>query len=554
MVDFKLENFSFSFPNGTSALKNINLEINRGELVVVCGRSGSGKTTLLRLLKPQLKPHGKQSGSLSIFQKDESEISLRDSASLIGFVMQNPELQCVTDTVQSELCFGLENLGFDRKAAQLRVAETAALFSLENLLDKKTAELSGGQKQFVNLASIVAMNPNVLLLDEPTAQLDPVSAQRLIDLVCMLCREYGVTVIISEHRLEKLVAVADRLVVLENGKIINNSAPRDVSYEVMKMNELVRLSLPFYMRLNYELGLFEKMPTDMKSGRALVSNILKSATAVEPFLSPESEKAELAVNIKNLYYSYDAKNYVLKGLDLQIKKGSFFAILGSNGAGKTTLLNLIGGLLKSKRGKLELFSKSISKYSTSELYNENVAFLQQNCESIFAGPTVQEDFENILRSSEYTRSQIEERIKSVSSFFEIKELLLSHPYDLSGGELQRCALAAVMLKNARLLLLDEPTKGLDVLFKNQLATQLRRLCSAGTTVVIVSHDTEFCAKYCDECALIFDGRAVSQGVTHEFFSNNCFYTTAASKLMRGIVDNVVTEEEVIELCKKSING
>lgn len=552
MVDFKLKNLSFAFSNGKEVLKNVNLEINQGEFVVICGKSGSGKTTLLRLLKPQLKPHGKQSGKIEIFEKDESELSLCDSASKIGFVMQNPELQCVTTTVRSELLFGLENLGFEPSSAKLRVAETAALFSLEKIIDKKVCELSGGQKQFLNLAAVTAMNPQVLILDEPTAQLDPVSAQRLIDALTVLCREYGVTVIITEHRLEKLIPLCDRLVVLENGRIISNGKPGKTDAKLLKANDFLRLSVPLPMRLHAALSLSGDAPTDINGGRKMLLSLFKNGIPDLPVKNQQTEKDETAVKVKNLFYSYDGKEYVLKKLSLKIQKGTFFALLGSNGAGKTTLLSLIGGLLKTKKGTIELFGKNINKYNSQELYRENIAVLPQNCEAIFAGPTVYDDLENILKNEKVAKNEIKKQIDEVSGFCEIKDILSSHPYDISGGELERAALAAVLLKKPKLLLLDEPTKGLDNLFKNQLSKKIRELCKSGVTIVMVSHDTEFCAEYCDECAFVFDGECVSQKNAHDFFEKNCFYTTAARRMTHGILPSAVTESEVLELCKKSL--
>lgn len=553
MVDFKLKNFSFTFPNGKTALKNISLEIKRGELVVLCGKSGSGKTTLLKMLKPELSPHGKSSGAVEIFGAEKALLSRRESAEKIGFIMQNTELQAVTPTVKSELFFGLENLGLAPGKARLRVAETAELFSLEKLLEKKLGSLSGGQKQLVNLASVCAMNPQALLLDEPTAQLDPVSAQRLIDVITTLCREYGVTVVISEHRLEKLLPLADRVLVLEGGELVNNTSPKEIDAEVVARNEFFRSSLPFAMRLYFSLGFSKDAPTDIESGRKWLSSLFREVKAES--LPPEKppQKRETAVRVKNLFYSYDGKEYVLKGLNAEIKKGSFFAVLGANSAGKTTLLNLIGGLIKAKKGRIELFSREIGKYKETELYRGNIAVLPQNCETLFAGPTVFEDLENVLLCEKLSKRERQELIAGVSAFCGVEPLLKSHPYDLSGGELQRAALAAVLLKKPRLLLLDEPTKGMDGLFKAQLAKKLRSLCKSGVTVVMVSHDTQFCAEYCDECALLFDGRCAFCGGAREFFAENCYYTTAASKITRGIFKSAVTESEVLSLCKKNLS-
>lgn len=553
MVDFKLNNVSFAFPGERTVLKSIDLEINSGEFVVLCGKSGSGKTTLLRLLKPQLSPVGKLTGSIEFFGKKSDDFSPVEAAGKIGFVMQNVEAQAVTYKVRSELLFGLENLAVSRSEAQLRVAETASLFSLEDVLDCRISELSGGQKQLVNLASVVAMRPEVLILDEPTAQLDPVSARKMLDVVQMLCREYSMTVIITEHRLENLVEVADRLLVLENGELVYNGAPSELSNEILQNNSFLRASMPIYMRIHAALSLPGKMPTCLSEARREISALLgKRLRYTQPEKHENVRSKELAVRVKDVFFSYDAKSYVLRGLDLSVPKGSFFAVLGANGAGKSTLLELISGLSECRMGKIEVFSKNIRKYAKGELYRNNVTLLPQKCEALFAGPTVFEDLESVLKAESCPKNEREKRIRETAAFCEIEAFLSSHPYDVSGGELQRCALAAVLLKNPRLLLLDEPTKGMDAEFKKSFAGKMKELCSRGATVVMVSHDTEFCAEYCDECALLFDGRAVLCKESKSFFDGNFYYTTAASRLTRGVLKNAVTESEVLELCRKNL--
>lgn len=554
MVDFKLNNVSFAFPGGREVLKNIDLEIEKGELVLLCGKSGSGKTTLLRLLKPALAPVGVFSGSVEFFGEDSKSFSPLKAAEKIGFVMQNPETQAVTHKVRSELLFGLENLGLSAEEAAFRVAETAALFSLENVLDCKIAELSGGQKQLVNLAAVVAMRPSALILDEPTAQLDPVCAKRLLDVVLTLCREYGVTVIITEHRLEKLLEYADRLLVLEDGGLIYNGRPEKLPPELLLKNDFVGAAVPNYMRLHAALSLEGEAPVSLsRARRELFSLFGEGVRRKTPERKRTAPSKETAVRLKDVWYSYDAKSFVLRGVDLKIQKGAFFALLGSNGAGKSTLLDLVSGLTECKKGKIEIFSKNIKKYAKGELYKNNVALLPQKCEALFAGPTVFEDLESVLKIDGISKAERREKIFRAASFCEIEPLLSSHPYDVSGGELQRCALAAVLLKKPRLLLLDEPTKGMDAVFKKSFASKIRELCQSGVTVVMVSHDTEFCAAYCDECALLFDEEIVLCKEAKSFFEGNFYYTTTASRLTRGLFENAVTESEVLELCRKNLS-
>ena len=552
MVNFKINNLSFSYPDSKKqVLKNINLTVNQGEFIVVCGKSGSGKSTLLRMLKPELTPHGTKDGEISFF--DSNDFSLRDSAEKIGFLIQNTEYQAVTHSVRSELAFGLENLGLDSKTIRLRIAEISAYFSLESIIDKKISELSGGQKQLVCLASILMMHPDVIIFDEPASQLDPMAAETLLNTVYKLCRENGITVIITEHRLESLIPIADRVIVVDEGEIVSDTPPREIPSELIKHSDFISSAVPTAMRLHADLGLTSSAPLNVSEGRQMLSSLFTHKPKYTE-LTEETTKNynELAVEAKDLWFAYDKSRYVLKGLDLKIKKGSFFALLGANGAGKTTALSLMSGLLPCKQGKIKLFGKSITKYKDSELYGETIGVLPQKCESLFGGNTVREDLEKALTKSVPDKKERNERIEAVASFCEITDLLERHPYDISGGEMQRAALCMVLLKEPQILFLDEPTKGMDALFKKQFAGKIKELNVKGITVVMVSHDTEFCAEYCDECAMIFDGICALQEEKDKFFSRNFFYTTAANKIARDVFPLAVTERQVLELCRKNL--
>ncbi|MBQ8504156.1 MAG: ATP-binding cassette domain-containing protein [Clostridia bacterium] len=556
MVNYKIKNLSFFYPDSnTPALNDINLEIEQGEFIVVCGKSGSGKSTLLRMLKPELTPKGKSKGEIIFFEKNKNDFSQRDSARNIGFLLQNTEYQAVTHSVRSELAFGLENLGLDSKTIRLRIAEISAYFSLEDLLDKKISELSGGQKQFVCLASIVAMNPKAIILDEPTSQLDPVSASAFLDTVRKLRSENGITIIISEHRLENVIPLADRIIIMEDGKIISDCKPENISKDVFYKNEFVKKSMPLPMRVHSHLGLDGRMPLSIAQGHKMLEHLMADKLK---YTIPSKEVRELsednAIQMKNVRYAYENSGYVLKGINLTVKKGSFTALMGANGAGKTTALSLMSGILECKSGKIKIFEKSIKKYKPAELYNGMLAVLPQKCESLFAGNTVREDLESVLKNSDLSKEEREKRIESISEFTEIKSFLDRHPYDISGGEMQRAALAMVLLKQPKIIFLDEPTKGMDNLFKIKFAEKIKELCEGGVTVVMVSHDTEFCAEYCDECAMIFDGLCVLKENKYDFFAQNFFYTTAANKISRDIFPTAVTQGQVLELCKKNLQN
>lgn len=557
MVNFEIKSLSFSYPNEErKALNDINLDIEQGEFVVVCGESGSGKSTLLRMLKPELTPRGKADGEIIFFGKDKSDFTLRDSAEKIGFLLQNTEYQAVTHTVRSELAFGLENLGLNSKIIRLRIAELSAYFSLENIIDKKISELSGGQKQLVCLASIVAMHPKAIILDEPTSQLDPMTSQTFLDATQKLCRENGITVIITEHRLENIIPVADRVIVMEKGRVIADCSPDNMPGELFGENEFVNKSMPVPMRLHAALGLTTKAPLSVAQGHKMLEKLLennfKYSTPSRKMSKTVTE--EIVLEAKDLWYAYNQSGYVLKGLNLTVKKGCFFAVVGANGTGKTTALSLMSGILECKSGKIKLFGKSIKKYKQTELYNGLLAVLPQKCESLFAGNTVREDLESVLRNERISKEERERKIASVAEFAEITQLLDRHPYDISGGEMQRAALAMVLLKEPKILFLDEPTKGMDNLFKHRFAQKIKELCEKGVTVIMVSHDTEFCAEYCDECAMIFDGMCALQENKYDFFAQNYFYTTVANKVARDFFPLAVTERQVLELCKRNLQN
>lgn len=555
MVDFSIKNLSFTYPSSDKkALRNINLDIRSGEFTVICGRSGSGKSTLLRMLKPELTPHGELQGEILFFGKEKKDFSLRESAEKIGYLLQNTEYQTVTHTVRSELSFGPENLGIDSNSIRLRIAEISAYFSLESILDKKISELSGGKKQLVCLASILSMHPKTVIFDEPTSQLDPMAAESFLTTVKKLCNENGITVIITEQRLQNIIPMADRVVILENGEIVSDSAPEKVSPAFFSSNEFVNLSMPSSMRIFSALPPSGTLPLTVTDSRKKLRDMLNADVSGMKKEKVKIDETDIAVEAKNVWFSYDRKNYVLNGFNMKVPKGSFFALLGANAAGKSTALSVMSGLLPCKNGKIKIFGENIKKYSDAVFYNKIAAVLPQNPESLFSCNTLKEELQKVLYSSTFNISEIKEKITIVAENTEILHLLDRHPYDLSGGEMQRAALALVLLKEPQIIFMDEPTKGMDEVFKKQYARIIKNLCGKGITVITVSHDTEFCAKYADICAMIFDGMCVSIAPKDEFFARNYFYTTNANKIAREYFPDAVTEEEVIDLCLKNLRN
>lgn len=551
MAHFEIKNLSFSYPaskNGP-ALKEINLSIERGEYIAVCGKSGSGKTTLLKHLKSVLSPHGNVEGEIYFEGKPLEESDLRQQSAKIGYVMQNPDNQIVTDKVWHELAFGLESLGIDQKTIRLRVAEMASYFGIQGWFHKNVTELSGGQKQLLNLASIMAMQPTVLILDEPTSQLDPIAAADFLNTVRKINLELGTTVIITEHRLEDIFHAADRVVVMEKGSIIAADEPHKIGEFLKAENNEMFAAMPSPVQIYYGVENDLRCPLTVREGRNWLSNLLKDkeikVASIEERDEENEEPKVPAVTLKEVWFRYEKEAPdVLKGVNLQIPKEKIFAIVGGNGTGKSTTLKSICNICKPYRGQVLIDGKKIDKYKSSELFKGNLAMLPQDPQSLFVKKTVREDLEEMLLSGEDKK-----RVEKVADICDITELLESHPHDLSGGEQQRAALTKVLLTEPKILLLDEPTKGIDNFFKLKFAEILGRLKEKGVTILMVSHDVEFCAKYADRVGMFFDGSVVTTNTPKLFFSQNSFYTTAANRMSRHIFENAITNEDVIKLCR-----
>ena len=556
MESYKIENLSFAYPErADKALDNITLTVNQGEFVTLCGRSGCGKTTLLRLLKSSLAPVGKLSGNIYFNGKPLNQLEVREQASEIGFVMQSPDNQIVTDKVWHELAFGLESLGYPTPEIRTRVSEMASFFGIQTWFHKKVTELSGGQKQLLNLASVMVMQPSVLILDEPTSQLDPISAQEFLKTLEKINRELGTTVILSEHRLEDAFPISDRVVVIDNGKIIADAEPKKVGEILKDISHDMYSALPAPMRIYGAVANDLECPLTVRDGRVWLekyseNNELKS-DLIPKVLSKEQSDYTV-IEIKDTWFRYEKDlPDVIKGLNLKVSKGELFAVVGGNGTGKTTALSLMSGLNTPYRGEILINDRSISKIT--DLYKGVLGVLPQNPQSVFVKKTVYLDLMEILSERKLSKEEKEERIKNISELCHIDDLLESHPYDLSGGEQQRAALAKVLLQNPEILLLDEPTKGMDAHFKEEFAEILSDLKANGVTIVMVSHDIEFCAEYADRCAMFFDGNITSIGVPREFFAGKNFYTTSVNRMARTKLPKAVLADDIILACGGKAN-
>ena len=564
MALLEVKNLSFTYPRQPKdttepkpALSGVSLDIRRGEFMVLCGASGCGKSTLLRLLKRELAPEGEKSGEIIFCGKEQSTLSEREAACEIGYVLQNPENQIVTDKVWHELAFGLENMGVPTPVIRRRVAEMACFFGIDDWFRKKTTELSGGQKQLLNLASILSMQPKLLILDEPTSQLDPIAASDFIHTLSKINKELGLTILLTEHRLEEVFPLADRVAVMDQGKLLFVESPRQAGHELKKFdpNHRMLLGLPSAVRIYQGLDAEDvTCPLTVRDGRNFIEeNYNNTITRLEREPEKKEEKDRpIAMRMKDICFRYEKEEPdVLDHVALTLYEGEVVSLLGGNGAGKTTLLSVISGTNRPYYGKIEVFGKRLQKYKGKELYIRKLASLPQNPQTVFLKMTVREDYEELAKVLECKKSEMEEKIQAVAQKLEITHLLDRHPYDLSEGEQQRAAIGKVLLLEPRLLLLDEPTKGIDAWSKRQLGNLLKDLRRQGITVLMVTHDVEFAAEVSDRCGLFFDHEITSVDTPEEFFCNNNYYTTAANRISRQQYENAITCEEVIELCRQN---
>ncbi len=541
---FKIENMTFTYAGASrAAIRDLSLRVEAGEMVTICGKSGSGKSTLLRNMKPALAPVGELDGLLTFCGRDIGDLSHEEQASRIGYVLQNPDNQIVTDKVWHELAFGLESLGQAPETIRLRVAEMASYFGIQTWFHRDVSELSGGQKQLLNLASVMVMQPDVLILDEPTSQLDPIAAEEFLDTIRKINRELGTTILITEHRLEQVLPMSDRAVVLENGEIIADDAPANVGAMLAAEGNSMFMAMPAPMQAYgqlYQSGIGRELPCpmDVREGRNWLTSLMagRELTSVSlPDGNPE-ETGLPVIEMRDIWFRYGRdEDDVIKDFSLSVKQGELLCMVGGNGAGKTTALNIIGGLRKPYRGKVKVSGKT--------------GVLPQNPQTVFVEKTLLRDLMEVFDGHSFSHGEKEQKAREMAELLEIDGLLDMHPYDLSGGEQQRAALAKVLLLEPDILLLDEPTKGLDPGFREKLADILKKLIRGGMTIVMASHDIEFCCRHAGRCAMIFDGKVISCGTPRSFFSGNSFYTTAANRMSRHLLENAVTVEDLVELVK-----
>lgn len=542
ILEFK--QVSFCYPQTTSpALKDVSFSVFSSEIVVLCGQSGCGKSTLLRHMKKNQIPFGSGEGEILYCGTDLEQMTDRESAEKIGFVGQNPESQIVTDKVWHELAFGLENIGVSRNEIRKRTAEIAEYFGMGSWFHRSVHELSGGQKQILNLASVMIMRPELLILDEPTSQLDPIGAKRFIQTLLWLNQDLGTTIILSEQRLEEVLPVADRVLLMHEGQLLGDGTVRECA-SLLEQAELktgsplpIEEGMPVALRVYRSSG--EKrtqgeIPVSVRQGKewlreyAKKGRIVRTAAGRVEKDGHAGNKPDIVLRAAGVSYGYEKGKTILEDFELAVERGSFYAVLGGNGSGKTTALKVLSGIYKPSRGKIRRQGK--------------VCYLAQNPQSVFSEITVVDELADMLPESKARKEKVERMLE----WLELVPQRKQNPMDLSGGQQQRLALGKILLLEPDVILLDEPTKGMDAAFKRKLSQNLAQLCGQGVTLIMVSHDLEFCAENATHCGLLFDGQIISSGPVREFFEENSFYTTAVSRMTKGIVEHCVLFEDIVK--------
>ncbi len=574
METIAFKGVTFTYPGCEKpALSDVTLSMGNSEFIVLCGKSGCGKSTFLRQMKKSMIPYGRFEGEVTYKGTDVTELDDRICASSIGFVQQSPENQIVTDKVWHELAFGLESLGYSKEVIRQRVAEMASFFGIQNWFRKDISELSGGQKQLLNLASVMVMQPEVLILDEPTAQLDPLAASEFLRAVKRVNLELGTLIIISEHRLEEAFPLADKVILMDDSKVVMYDTTQKVAaYLADKDNPHdMYYGLPTVMRIYSELllrdgGAFDKKddcPLTIREGRLMMEDYMRKKSmssgddlganvSLKCDIENETKIKDPIIELEDVWFRYERSGVdVLRGESLTIKRGEWFALMGGNGAGKSTTLKAICGNIKPYKGRIRVDGMDIKKASVKDLFHHRLGMLPQNPQAVFTEINCEDElFEAFIGSGAKYEEQ-EQKVTQMLERLQLSHLRKSNPYDLSGGEQQRLALGKILLLEPTILLLDEPTKGLDPFFKRTLADIFLKLKAEGTTILMVSHDIEFCAEYADRCALFFDGTAISTSGAGKFFAGNNFYTTAANRVARKWFPKAVTCEEVVECASLS---
>jgi len=549
----RLENLSFTYNESDKpALRDINLRIDDGEFVLITGPSGGGKSTLCRCLNG-LVPYfygGLISGVVEVQGMDVRQHSTKELATKVGMVFQDPENQLVTTDIEREIAFGLENLGFSRELMARRIEEALDTVGIAALRFRQLDELSGGEKQKVAIASVLALHPEVLVLDEPTSELDPKGAEEVMSLLERLNDELGITVILTEHRLDRVIHLVDRLIIIDKSKILDDGNPR----RVLDNNQIeaAGIGIPPVIRLVQKLknrGLHvNELPLTVKESRIILNNKIQATKALR-FDDTKKADSNPIIRIDKLWFAYPNKVTALSNVSLDIGAGEFIAIMGRNASGKTTLAKHLNGLLLPTKGKVEVNGIDTRDSSVAEL-SLTVGYVFQNPNDHLFADTVDEEIAFALKNQRIDHSEIVSAVDQILAKFGLNQYGHYYPRYLSGGEKQRVALASVLVTQPKIIVLDEPTRGMEYGLKKQLMDFLSEYRKQGNTVILVTHDVETVTEYADRVILFSEGRVVVDGNRRDVLSKALLFSPQINRLAQalgkyGVADTTLTVNEML---------
>ncbi|WP_050607681.1 ABC transporter ATP-binding protein [Clostridium niameyense] len=541
-----VENLSYFYGGcNNRSLQDINIRIKKEDFILLCGESGSGKSTLIKCLCGSIPNFygGKIRGNIYIEGKNLKNILPKDLKGKITVVFQHPEKQIIMNKVHREIAFGIENIGLDERIIKRRVMESLQFCNILHLAYKDVDSLSGGEKQKVSIASALAYRPECIILDEPTSQLDPLSKEEIVNIIKKINKEFGITIIVVEQRIEKWFECANKIAFMKKGKLDFNGT----SEEFIKHYEKVKYFLPQHINILKSLGIYN-IYSFKETRQYLQENFLKyyeksEVTKCEnnsEIIKCENNK-EVIIDIDDLKYSYKntSDDFRIKDINLKVHKQDVLSIIGANGAGKSTFLKFLAGILKYK-GSIKIFNKELRKYKRKEL-SSIVAYVSQNPQDYISKDTVYEELKFTLDNFNIKSYDIIDKILKKLHIYNIKD---KNPRDISGGEKQRVAIASMLVLNPKILLLDEPTRGLHVEAKNQLLNLLREINQEGTTIILVTHDMNFVANISNKVMVMFNGEVTALDSKDKVLKEGIFYTTSINKLFRNIDENIFTLEDL----------
>lgn len=574
MIEICNLNFHY-FGKNSEALKDINLKISKGEFVLITGLSGSGKSTLIRAINGLIPNFygGRISGSVKVLDMNVFEKKPRILAQKIGMVFQNPENQLFMNNVESELVFGLENINLSRNEIENRLNDTIELLGLESMRKRAISSLSGGEKQKVAIGAILAMQPEILILDEPTSELDPKSAEEILHVVQNLNKKLGITVILIEHRIDRVIEYVDRLIIMNDGQIIQDGKPNQI---FLKENNSNQFFIPPIIKFFLEIIKHKKILSKYQiSPNHIPNNIQEFSLILKEFFEDlkfsegntkyfQQNKGQYMqkfldstplVEFKDVHFEYEKNNIILSNINFEAYPGEFIAIIGDNGVGKTTFLKLFNGLLRPRNGTIKINGKNMKNLSVAQI-SRDVGYIFQNPSIQFYQDTVKEELEVVLKNFKIHSENAKKLLEEYSERLDLKSLLSIYPRYLSYGEQQRTALATMLVIQPKILIMDEPTHGMDALQKDHFFNYLDEYRKKGNIVILVTHDIESLTKYPERILFFSEGKIILDDFSENVLSHpiTSKFTPQINRLIKNfpnLPNKIIRTEELLELVENA---